>query len=103
MYHLTDKSNTFSLSRESMPNKHAAIKDLRKNKRRATRNLREKTNVKSLIKQLKGLVKEGKKSEALAVVNKLQQAAAKAAKRNVIHVNKARRITSQAMKAISGK
>jgi ribosomal protein S20 len=86
-----------------MPNKHAAIKDLRKNKRRAARNLREKTNVKSLIKQLKTLVKEGKKKEALEVANKLQQAAAKAAKRHVIHANKASRITSQAMKSVSGK
>lgn len=86
-----------------MPNKHAAIKDLRKNKRRAARNLREKTNIKSLIKQLKTLVKEDKKTEALAIVTKLQQASAKAAKRNVIHTNKARRITSQAMKTIAGK
>ena len=86
-----------------MPNKHAAIKDLRKNKRRALRNLREKTNVKALIKQLKSFVKEGKKNEALAIVSKLQQAAGKAAKRNVIHPNKARRITSQAMKSLSGK
>ena len=86
-----------------MPNKHAAIKDLRKNKRRAARNLREKTNIKSLVKQLKAMMKEGKKSEAMTIVNKLQQAAAKAAKRNVIHINKARRITSQAMKSVSGK
>ncbi len=86
-----------------MPNKHAAIKDLRKNKRRAARNLREKTNVKSLIKQLKELVKDGKKSEAEALVSKLQQAADKAAKRNVIHMNKARRIKAQAMKATSTK
>jgi len=86
-----------------MPNKHAAIKDLRKNKRRALRNLREKTNVKALIKQLKSFVKEGKKSEAMTIVSKLQQAAGKAAKRNVIHPNKARRITSQAMKSLSGK
>jgi ribosomal protein S20 len=86
-----------------MPNKHAAIKDLRKNKRRAARNIREKTNVKALIKQLKTLVKEGKKSEAVAVANKLQQAVDKAAKHNVIHVNKARRINSAAMKSVSSK
>ncbi|HVM90785.1 MAG TPA: 30S ribosomal protein S20, partial [Verrucomicrobiae bacterium] len=80
-----------------------ALKDLRKNKRRAARNMREKTNVKSLIKQLKTLVKEGKKKEALEVATKLQQAAAKAAKKNVIHPNKAGRITSAAMKSVSGK
>lgn len=86
-----------------MPNKHAAIKDLRKNKRRAARNLREKVNVKALIKQLKALIKEDKKAEALSVVSKLQQASAKAAKKNIIHPNKARRITSMAMKAVGGK
>ncbi|MCK9361864.1 30S ribosomal protein S20 [Patescibacteria group bacterium] len=86
-----------------MPNKHAAIKDLRKNKRRAARNLRDKTNVKALIKQLKSLVQEGKKSEALAMVSKLQQATDKASKKNVLHRNKARRINSMAMKITSTK
>jgi ribosomal protein S20 len=86
-----------------MPNKHAAIKDLRKNKRRAARNLREKINVKALMKQLKALIKEGKQSEALELVKKLQQAAAKAAKKNIIHPNKARRMTSMAMKVTGAK
>lgn len=86
-----------------MPNKHAAIKDLRKNKRRAARNLREKTNIRALIKQLEQFVKEGKMTEALAVTTKLQQASAKAAKNHVIHRNKARRLTSYAMKKTSKK
>ncbi len=86
-----------------MPNKHAAIKDLRKNKRRAARNLREKINVKALMKQLKALIKEGKQSEALELVKKLQQAAGKAAKKNIIHPNKARRMTSMAMRATGAK
>lgn len=86
-----------------MPNKHAAIKDLRKNKRRAARNLRDKTNVKALIKQLKTLVQDGKKSEALALVAKLQQATDKAVKKNVLHRNKGRRIASMAMKITSSK
>lgn len=86
-----------------MPNKHAAIKDLRKNKRRAARNLRDKTNVKSLIKQLKSLVQEGKKSEALAMLPKLQQATDKAAKKDVLHRNKAGRIKAMAMKMAATK
>lgn len=86
-----------------MPNKHAAIKDLRKNKRRAARNLRDKTNVKALIKQLKTLVQDGKKSEALALVAKLQQATDKAVKKNVLHRNKGARIASMAMKMTSSK
>lgn len=86
-----------------MPNKHAAIKDLRKNERRAARNLRMKIHVKALAKQLKDLVKEGKKSEAAELSKKLQQAAAKAAKNHVLHVNKTRRMTSAAHKMVAVK
>jgi ribosomal protein S20 len=86
-----------------MPNKHAAIKDLRKNERRAARNARMRTHVKSLTKQLKDLVKSGKKSEALEVSRKLQQAAAKAAKNHVLHFNKTRRLTSSAHKMVATK
>jgi len=86
-----------------MPNKHAAIKDLRKNERRAARNLRLKIHVKSLTKQLKDLVKEGKKTEAQEVSRKLQQAAAKASKNHVLHFNKTRRMTSAAHKMVSTK
>ena len=43
-----------------MPNKHAAIKDLRKSKKRAITNKRLKTHIKSLTQQLMSLVKEGK-------------------------------------------
>ncbi|MEK7473984.1 MAG: 30S ribosomal protein S20 [Patescibacteria group bacterium] len=86
-----------------MPNKHAAIKDLRKNKRRAAQNLREKINVKALTKQFKAFMRDGKKSEAVEIVSKLQQASAKAAKKNIIHPNKARRITSMAMKTTGAK
>lgn len=81
-----------------MPNKHAAIKDLRKSKRRAARNARVKTNVKALTKQLKALALDGKQSEALEVAKKLQQASAKAGERNILHPNKARRLASKAAK-----
>lgn len=84
-----------------MPNKHAAIKDLRKNERRGARNLRMKIHVKSLVKQVKDLVKEGKKKEALEASQKLQQAAAKAAKNHVLHVNKSRRIVSNSAKLLA--
>ena len=72
-----------------MPNKHAAIKDLRKSRKRAVRNARMKTHVKSLERQFLALVKEGKKADALEIAKKLQQAASKAAKEHVIHSNKA--------------
>ena len=84
-----------------MPNKHAAIKDLRKNRKHAAHNARIRTNVKALTKQLKSLVKEGKKAEAMAIATKLQQAAAKAAKSHVYHGNKSGRVVSSAHKLVN--
>lgn len=72
-----------------MPNKHAAIKDLRKNHKHAANNLRMKTHVKALTKQLKELVAAGKKKEALEMTPKLQQAIDKASKKRVLSTNKA--------------
>ncbi len=85
----------------SMPNKHAAIKDLRKNHRRAARNARLKTHVKALERNWKPLVKEGKPAEAREAVQKLQKTAAKAAKKHVIHRNKAARLLSRAHRALN--
>jgi len=84
-----------------MPIKHAALKDYRKNIKHAKHNVRIKTHVKSLGHQFLALIKEGKKSEALVLVKKLQQAAAKAAKTRVYHKNKAARIISKAQAKIN--
>jgi small subunit ribosomal protein S20 len=84
-----------------MPNKHAAIKDLRKNKRRAERNVRVKVNVKALYKKAKTLLAEGKKSEAKEIALKFQQAADKAAKTGVLTKNTASRKKSSVMKALA--
>jgi ribosomal protein S20 len=77
-----------------MPNKHAAIKDLRKSKKRAITNKRLKTHIKSLTQQLMSLVKEGKKTDATGIAQKLQQALGKATRENIIHRNNASRKTS---------
>lgn len=78
-----------------MPNKHAAVKDLRKNQRHAARNAKMKTHVKSLTAQVKTLLKEGKTKEVADLARKLQQAVDKAAKKNIFHSNKSsRRISS---------
>ncbi|MBP7134401.1 30S ribosomal protein S20 [Patescibacteria group bacterium] len=79
-----------------MPNKHAAIKDLRKNKKRALHNKRMKTHIKSLTQQLVSLVKEGKKSEATTAAQKLQQTLNKASREMIIHRNNASRKTAKA-------
>ncbi len=83
-----------------MPNKHAAIKDLRKNHKHAANNLRMKTHVKALTKQMKVLVAEGKKKEALEMTPKLQQAIAKASKKHVLHANKAKNSMSAVHKMV---
>jgi ribosomal protein S20 len=86
-----------------MPNKKAAIKDLRKSKKRQAHNLRIKTNVRQTYKQAQELIKAGKTEEAKPVIKKFQQAADKAAKVNAISRNKARRKKSTLMKALSPK
>lgn len=84
-----------------MPNKHAAIKDLRKNKRRAARNAQVKTNIKALYKKATALITEGKKAEAKEATTKYQQAADKAIKTGVLNKNTAARKKSSLMKKIA--
>ncbi len=86
-----------------MPNKTAAIKDLRKNQKRALKNARMKTHVKALTAQVKLLVKEGKKKELAEVANKLQQVIDKAAKTFVLPKNTASRKVSSLHKLVNGK
>ena len=83
-----------------MPNKHAAIKDLRKNKKRAIQNARVKKNVKALLSKSKALIKEGKKAEAEAMAKSFQKAIDKAAKIGVFHKNAASRQKSSLMKKL---
>ncbi len=84
-----------------MPNSHAAIKDLRKNHRRAARNARLKTHIKALDRAWKPLLQETKVGEAAtSAVKILQKIASKGAKQAVIHRNKAARLISRAHRAL---
>lgn len=83
-----------------MPNKHAAVKDLRKNHKRAELNARMKTHVKALSSQFKSFIKDGKKAEAQDLARKLQQALDKAGKRMVFHPNKASRRVSTVQRTV---
>lgn len=84
-----------------MPNKHAAIKDLRKNKRHAKQNYRMKSHVKSLFKGGIALIKEGDKAKALASARALQQTIDKAAKNGVVSKNASRRKKSALMRSLN--
>lgn len=86
-----------------MPNKHAAIKDLRKNRKRAAHNAKVKTHVKFLRKKGTDLVSGGNAAEAKEAVRALQQALDKAAKLGIIKPNKAARQKASLMKALSAK
>lgn len=86
-----------------MPNKHAAIKDLRKNKRRAERNFRLKTHMKALLRKAQDLVKEGKLAEAKAAASAFQAIADKAAKRGVVSRNAMGRKKSTIMRSLVAK
>jgi small subunit ribosomal protein S20 len=83
-----------------MPNKHAAIKDLRKNKRRATMNARLKTHVRALYAKGMALAKSGKKAEGMTAAKTFQQIADKAVKRHVLSRNAASRKKSALARAL---
>jgi small subunit ribosomal protein S20 len=84
-----------------MPITKSAKKALRQNRKKRLFNLRRIKKMKSLVKQLRGLIKEKKKEEALKILPKVYQAIDKAAKRGVIKKNTASRKKSRLMKAIS--
>ena len=91
----------YLLPTSRMPTKHAAIKDLRKTRKRAARNLRLKTHAKQLLKKAETLLKEGKVAEAKAVAHTFQQIADKAAKQRVMTRNAINRKKSSLMRAIA--
>lgn len=83
-----------------MPNQHAAVKDLRKNRRHAKHNLRIKTHLKSLYRTALELVKDKKSSESKAAFQSFQQAVDKATKRNILSRNAASRKKSALAQAL---
>lgn len=83
-----------------MPITKSAKKALRQSRRKRLFNLRRSKKMKSLVKQVRDLIKEKKKEEALKILPKAYQAIDKAAKRGVIKKNTASRKKSRLTKAI---
>ncbi len=83
-----------------MPNKQAAIKDLRKNRKHAVHNARIKTNYKALLNKSRALIKADKKDEAKVMIKSFQAAIDKAAKNGIVHKNLAARKKAALMKAV---
>ncbi len=83
-----------------MPITKSAKKALRQNRRKRVFNLRRIKKMRSLIKQIKTLIKDKKKEEALKILPETYKAIDKAAKRGVIKKNTAGRKKSRLAKAL---
>lgn len=84
-----------------MPITKSAKKALRGSKKKRVFNIRRKTVLKDVVKDMQKLVKEGKKDEATKLLPKAQQAIDKAAKRGIIKKNTAARKKSRLAKSLT--
>lgn len=85
-----------------MANHKSSIKRARQTIVRTERNRAEKSRMKTLRKKTLSAVAAGDKAAATAASVELSSAVDKAAKRNVIHPNKAANLKSKTAKAIAG-
>ena len=85
-----------------MANKANSRKAIRQTKKRTALNNVKRKAIKEAMKNLERALKEGAKDVEVLVV-KAQKALDKAAKRNIIHPNKASRLKSQVAKAAKAK
>lgn len=84
-----------------MPVTKSAKKALRQSRKKRLFNLRRSRKMKALVKEVRDLIKDKNKEEALKILPKAYQAIDKAAKRGVIKKNTASRKKSRLAKAIS--
>ena len=80
-----------------MPIKHAALKQIRKDRKRQQHNQAIRSELRTLTKQFLGLLKENKRQEAGALMSTVAKKFDHAASRNVIHRNTASRYKSRLM------
>ena len=78
-----------------MPNKQAAIKYLRKTKKRTSRNLSVENRLKKIVKETRKLIAAGKSEEAKASFQKAIKTLDKAASNGIIKKNTASRKKSR--------
>jgi small subunit ribosomal protein S20 len=78
-----------------MANTQSAAKQARKALRRRKINRAIKSSIRSAEKQVRALIKSGKKEEALKLLPKAQSVLDKAAKKGTIHKNNANRRKSR--------
>ena len=84
-----------------MPIKHAALKEIRKDRRRQQRNQAVRAELKTLTKQLLVMLNSQKLDEAKAFVELVASRYDHAASKGVIHPNTAARYKSRLMRRVS--
>jgi len=83
-----------------MPITKSAKKALKQNRKKRVFNLKRIKKMRSLIKEIKTLIKDKKKEEALKILPETYKAIDKATKRGVIKKNTANRKKSRLAKAL---
>ncbi len=84
-----------------MPNTKSAAKAMRQAAKRQDYNLAVKTKFKSAVKEVRKLITEGKKSDAMEAMKNAMSTLDKAVKKNTILKNTASRKKSRMAKAIA--
>jgi len=78
-----------------MPIKHAALKQIRKDRARRSRNQAVRAELKTLTKRLLALLQEQKLEEARGLIRLVSKKYDRAASRHIIHPNTAARYKSR--------
>lgn len=78
-----------------MPIKHAALKQIRKDRKRQTRNQAMRSELKTLTKRLVSLMTDRKFDEARAAIRQVAKRYDRAASKGIIHPNTAARYKSR--------
>ncbi len=86
-----------------MPIIKSAKKDLRQSEKRRKRNIKRKNEMKATAKEIKKLVSENKKKDALELIPKMYKSIDKAAKGGIIKRNAADRKKSRITKFVQSK
>ena len=83
-----------------MPQKRAAAKEIRKSKKRRLRNAVIKSELSTLIKKLESFIAQDKKAEAKQYLRTVSAELQRAARKGIIHPNRASRKISRLSKKL---
>ena len=84
-----------------MPIKHAALKQIRKDRKRQRRNQATRAELRTLTKQLLTLLRDKKLEDARALIHEVAKRYDRAASQHVIHKNTASRHKSRLMRRLT--